>query len=64
MTSPVDSSTLPPTAPVTCVSRCTEAPRLARSLSTHSLVLSDTSGMMRPIASMRWKCVSSNVICG
>ena len=55
---------LPSTAPVTCVSRCTEAPRFARSLSTHSLVLSETSGMMRPMASIRWKCVSLKVTSG
>ena len=62
--SPVESSTTPSTAPLTCVSRCTNAPFLARSASTHSLVFCDTSGMMRPIASMRWKCVSSKVSVG
>src|SRR3546814_11527829 len=64
MVSPVDSSTLPPTAAVTWVSRCTYAPRLARSFSTHSLVFSDTSGMILPMASTRGKCVSSKEICG
>ncbi len=62
--SPVDSSTTPPTADLSCVSRCTSAPRSARFFSTQWLVSSDTSGMMRPIASMRWKCVSSKSISG
>ena len=62
--SPLDISTLPPTAEVSWVSRCTSAPRWARFFSTQWLVFSDTSGMIRPIASMRWKCVSSNVSVG
>ena len=62
--SPVDISTWPPTAEVSWVSRCTSAPRSARFFSTQWLVSSETSGMMRPIASMRWKWVSSNVSVG
>ena len=50
----------PSTAVLSCVSRWISAPRSARFLITQWLVFSETSGMMRPIASMRWKCVSSN----
>ena len=55
---------LPPTALCSCVLRCTSAPRWASCLTTVSAVLSDTSGMMRPIASIRWNEVSSIEISG
>ncbi len=62
--SPVESSILPSTALASCVSRWISASRCARFLMTHWLVLSETSGMMRPIASMRWNCTSSVLSCG
>ena len=40
------------------------APRRARSSTTHLAVSSETSGMMRSAASMRWNCTSLGLISG